>query len=367
MSDPRLEKLAQTLVDYCAAVKPGDKVIIMGELSGLPLIREVYQRAILAGGLIVLALEDEAATDFLKRHGSDAQLESISPDARYRSEEADSSIFIRSTSNTRRSTTLDPSREAVFNRARSPLGRTRAERTNNGAHRWTLTQFPTDAYAQEADMSLTEFEDFVYRATFSDQADPIQRWRDLGTHQQKYVDWLKGHRQVVVHGPNIDLTLDISERTFINSDGKRNMPSGEIFTGPVEQSVNGWVRFTYPAIHGGRQVEGVELHFEQGKVTQATARKNQDFLLAELDSDAGARYLGEFAIGTNYGIDRFTGNILFDEKIGGTLHMALGNGYLETGSKNQSTIHWDMICDMRQDSEIVIDGELFYKNGQFVL
>jgi aminopeptidase len=171
----------------------------------------------------------------------------------------------------------------------------------------------------------------------------------------------------VVRGPHIDLTLSIAGRTFINSDGRRNMPSGEIFTGPVEDSVNGWVRFTYPALRGGREVDGVEFRFADGKVVSATAAKNEEYLLSQLDSDVGARYLGEFAIGTNYKIQRFTKSILYDEKIGGTLHMAVGSGYPETGSRNQSAVHWDFICDMRHESEIWVDGELFYRNGQFMI
>ena len=172
---------------------------------------------------------------------------------------------------------------------------------------------------------------------------------------------------MLLRGPNIDLSLSIEGRSFINSDGRRNMPSGEIFTGPVEDSVKGWVRFSYPAIVGGRAVSGIELRFVDGKVTDASAEMHEDLLYAQLDTDAGARYLGEFAIGTNFGIDRFTGMILYDEKIGGTVHMAVGMGYPETGSLNKSAVHWDMICDMREDSEIRVDGELFYKDGGFVI
>ncbi|RMF49526.1 MAG: aminopeptidase, partial [Anaerolineae bacterium] len=159
----------------------------------------------------------------------------------------------------------------------------------------------------------------------------------------------------------------IKDRVFMNSSGRFNMPDGEVYTGPVENSVNGWVRFTYPAIYGGRVVEGVQLRFEEGRVVEASATKNEEFLLQMLDSDPGARYLGEFAIGTNFQIDRFIGHILFDEKIGGTFHMALGAGYPETGSHNKSVIHWDMICDLRTDSEIRVDGDLLYRNGQFVI
>jgi aminopeptidase len=366
MVDPRVEKLAKLLVEYSAEVKPGDKVRLSGEVIALPLLRETYKYAILAGAHVVLQLEDEYCADVLARSGNDEQLSWVAPNARWMAEESDVSITIRATQNTRRRSSIDPKRGVISDKAARMLAKTRAERTAAGLHRWTLTQFPTEAYAQEADMSLEEFEDFVYKATFADQPDPVACWNAVRDNQQKYVDWLKGRKEMVVRGPNIDMTVRIDDRTFINSDGKRNMPSGEIFTGPIENSASGWVRFTYPAIRSGRQVEGVELRFEEGKVVSATARKNQDYLLAQIDMDAGARYLGEFAIGTNYGIDRFTGNILFDEKIGGTLHMALGNGYIETGSKNQSAIHWDFICDMRQDSEILVDGELLYRNGQFV-
>jgi aminopeptidase len=214
-------------------------------------------------------------------------------------------------------------------------------------------------------MSLREYEDFVYGATFVDHDDPVAKWQEVHDEQQRMVDWLEGKNEVVVRGPNADLTLSIAGRPFINSDGKKNMPSGEIFTSPRETSANGWIRFTYPAIRGGREVEGVYLEFKEGKVVKATAEKNEEYLISQLDSDEGARYLGEFAVGTNYGIKRFTKSILFDEKIGGSIHLAVGSGFPETGSENISAIHWDFICDMQDDSEILVDGTLFYKNGQF--
>jgi aminopeptidase len=240
-------------------------------------------------------------------------------------------------------------------------------RSAAGEHRWVGTLFPTNAYAQEADMSLSDYEDFVYGACFADKEDPAAEWTRMANTQQKLVDWLVGKKEVKVEGPNIDLTLSIEERTFINSHGRRNMPCGEIFTGPVENSVNGWVRFSYPAIQNGREVSGIELYFEEGKVVKATAKKNEDFLHSMLDSDAGARYLGEFAIGTNNSINRFTKSILFDEKIGGTIHMAVGAGYPETGSNNKSSVHWDMICDMRDGGKIWVDGTEFYDSGKFLV
>jgi len=380
MLDPRVDKLAKTLVNYSVAVQPGDTVAILGDDSAMPLLREIFKHVTLAGGLPISFLTggprplsdgivgaDDEMANFYLRHANEQQLGWISPIDKWIAEECKVMITIRASSNTRRGSSLDPKLLASRGKARSGLTKTRFERSASGDQRWTLAMFPTEAHAQEADMSLEEFEDFIYTACFIDQPDPVKCWQDVERDQQKYVDWLKGKKQVQVRGPNVDMTLSIDGRTFINSTGTHNMPSGEIFTGPVEQSVNGWVRFTYPAITGGRQVDGVELKFENGKVVKASAKKNEAYLLSMLDSDPGARYLGEWAIGTNFGITRFTGNILFDEKIGGTIHMALGRGYPETGSKNESSIHWDMICDMRDGSEIVVDGQLFYKNGQFVI
>jgi aminopeptidase len=243
---------------------------------------------------------------------------------------------------------------------------TQFRRGADDSFKWVTTLYPTDAYAQDAEMNFEQYADFVFRATHANEEDPVAYWKKVERDQQAAVDFMKGKNQVTLRGPNVDLTLSVKGRTFLNSCGTHNMPDGEIFTGPVEDSVNGWVKFTYPAIYGGVAVEGAELTFSNGRVEQASADKNHDYLLKMLESDKGSRYLGEFAIGTNFEIDKFTGQILFDEKIGGSFHMALGAGYPETGAKNKSAIHWDMICDMRTDSEILVDGELFYKNGKFV-
>jgi aminopeptidase len=215
-------------------------------------------------------------------------------------------------------------------------------------------------------MSLKEYEDFLFKAMHTAEDDPIAFWKSVEADQQRAVDYMKGRKQVQLRGPDVDLTLSVEGRTFMNSHGIYNMPDGEIYTGPVEESVNGWVKFTYPANYLGVTVEGAEIRLENGRVVHAQAAKNEAYLLKTLDSDAGSRYVGEFAIGTNFDIQQFTGQILFDEKIGGSFHMAFGAGYPETGSRNKSAIHWDMICDMRKDSEILVDGELFYKNGEFV-
>jgi aminopeptidase len=234
--------------------------------------------------------------------------------------------------------------------------------------RWMSTLYPTSAYAIEAEMGTEDYQSFFYRACHVDEttADPVAYWRSVQAEQQQVIDRIKGHDRVDVRGPNAELSLSIKGRSMANACGEQNMPDGEIYTGPVEDSAHGWVRYTYPAMYQGRIVEGIELTFEKGKVVKASAQKNEELLFKMLETDPGARYLGEFAIGTNFEIDRFSRSILLDEKIGGSFHMALGAGYPETGSVNKSAIHWDMICDIRQDSEIRMDGDLLYRNGRFI-
>ena len=232
--------------------------------------------------------------------------------------------------------------------------------------KWTLTLFPTEAYAQDAEMSLRDFEDFVYGATFSDEDDPVKAWQDLKKRQDGLISKLEGAKEVQIIGPGTDLWMSIAGRTFINSAGTHNMPSGEVFTGPVEDSAEGVIAYDYPVVNQGREIDGIRLVFEKGKVVEATATKNQDFLLKMLDMDPGARRLGELGIGTNFKIQRFIKTILFDEKIGGTIHLALGASYAETGGKNSSGLHWDMIKDLRKGGELRIDGKAIQKDGKFL-
>ncbi len=367
MSDIRLQRLANVLVDYACAVKPGMWVGILGDVATLPALREVYREVLEYGGNPSVFISDETMTRQFARDASDDQINWLDPSMTLYYEKADIYIRIGSSMNTRAMTSIDPKRMQQIAAARRSWLDTRLNRAADGSFEWVGTWYPTEASAQEANMSLEEYEQFVYGTMFLDKEDPAAEWRKLSAHQQHKVDWLKGKKQVHLQGPNADLHLSIDGRTFINSDGHKNMPSGEIFTGPVEESVDGWIRFDYPSIVAGRAVSGIELKFEGGKVVSAKAEQNDDLLQAQLNTDAGARFLGEFAIGTNFGINRFTGNILFDEKIGGTVHLAIGMGYPETGSKNRSAVHWDMICDMRNDSAIHVDGDLFYRNGEFVV
>jgi aminopeptidase len=367
MGDIRLQRLANVLVNYSTDIQPGEWVGILGDATALPALREVYAAVIKAGGNPTVMISDEFMSRTLLRHGTDAQLEWLDPSLTMYYERADAYIRVSGNSNTRAMTAIPATRMQKLNAARRGWLDTRLRRSAEGTMKWVGTQIPTEASAQEANMSLEEYEDFVYGATFCDREDPVAEWNKIYVMQQEKVDWLKGKKHVRLQGPNVDLQLSIEGRTFINSDGHHNMPSGEIFTGPVENSVNGWMRFDYPSIVGGRAVKGIELTFENGCVVEAHAEENDELLQAQLNTDSGSRYLGEFAIGTNFGIQRFTGSILFDEKIGGTVHVAIGKGYPETGSKNDSAVHWDMICDMRNDSEMHVDGELFYKNGAFVV
>lgn len=372
MVDTRAVNLAKILVQYSTKVRPKDEVAIYTQPAGLPLVQEIYREVIRAGaypyvllGLLRSKVELEDLAYILFKEGNEDQLKHVHRFEKIVRSEFDVMVIIRSSKNTRVLSNVDPAKQSLRSKAHGELLKTFMQRSASGDLRWVVSLFPTEAYAQDADMSLSEFEDFVYGTTFADQDDPVAAWKAVHDEQQRLVEWLAGKKSVEVRGPNVDLGLSIEGRSFINSDGTNNMPSGEIFTGPVEDSIDGWIRFTYPAIRDGREVAGIELHFESGKVVKASAEKNEEYLQRMLETDVGARYVGEFAMGTNKRIDRFIKNILFDEKIGGSIHMALGAGYPETGSKNESAIHWDMICDMRDGGQIFVDGELFYQSGEF--
>jgi aminopeptidase len=367
MADPRVEVVARILVDYSVAIQPGEFVQIEGTPEGAPLLLAVYQRVLERGGHPWLRLSLDDAAEIFYKYASDEQLDYVPNVLRQLVEEADAQIAIWTETNTKALTNVDPAKQSRARAARRPLSERFLERAAKKELKWTGTAYPTHAFAQDAEMSLREFEDFVYGAALVHEPDPIAAWQATSKDQQRLIDWLADKDQVRLVGPDTDLTLSIKGRSWVNCDGHENFPDGEIFTGPVEDSVNGQVRFTYPACEGGREVEDVRLWFENGKVVKATAAKNEEFLLTMIDTDEGARYLGEFAFGTNQGVQRFTKNILFDEKIGGTVHMALGTGYPETGSQNRSAIHWDMICDLRQGGEVWIDGVVFAKDGKFTI
>jgi aminopeptidase len=363
MFDPRVKKLAEVLVHYSLEVQPGWKLAINTGPLAEDIALAVYEEAIKAGANTYLFCEFPAVLEIFYKYASDAQLQFISPITQMITETFDARLSIDAPANTRQLSGADPKRMAMRSKAWRPLMQTFMDRAARRELRWCTTDFPTHAAAQEADMSLADYQDFVYNAGKLNEPDPVAAWKEEGARQRRLVEWLTGRSQVKIQGRDVDLTMSIKGRTFIPCDGHENFPDGEIFTGPVEDSVNGWVRFAYPAIYAGKEVVDVELWFENGKVVKEKAAKGEELLTSLLNTDPGARFLGELGIGTNYSIPRFTKNMLFDEKLGGTIHMAVGAGYPESGSVNDSGIHWDMLCDMK-DGEIRVDGEAFYKDGK---
>jgi aminopeptidase len=366
MPDPRVTKLAKVLINYSLNIKPGQKL----RISASPLVSEMtlaaYEEAIKAGAHVYVEQPLEEASEIFFKLASDEQLDFVQPVRKLVVETFDADLRIDASSNRRMLSGVDPEKMARNAKSRTELSKIFLERSAKKELSWCLTVFPNNANAQDADMSLRDYTEFVFGACMLNDDDPIKFWKEEGGRQKKLVNWLKGHDQVTLKGANIDMTLSIMERTFEPCDGKFNFPDGEIFTGPVEDSAKGWVRFNYPAIFMGQEITDIELWFENGRVVKEKASKNQELLTSILNTDEGARFLGEWGIGTNYGITRFTKDMLFDEKIGGTIHFATGAGYPETGSKNESAIHWDMLCDMAL-SEVTVDNDLFYKDGKTVI
>jgi aminopeptidase len=368
--DPRIERWAKTLVTYCLQVRPGQMALLLATPVAEPLLAEVYRETLRAGGHPVTQIHPPALDEIRLREANDVQLQWANPVSTLLAEQTDARLVIESETNTRQLSGIDPGREAL---GRQWLRETRAitsRRSLAGELRWCLTLFPTEAYAQDAGMSLYDFTEFVYEACFLNSEDPAERWREVRRQQQFYVDWLRGKERVRILGPDTDLRLAITGRTFRNSDGQRNFPSGEFFTSPIEDSAEGTIRYTIPSAINGRFVSDIRLRFERGRVVEASAEQGDEFLREMLAMDDGASRLGEFAFGNNYGIQRPTRNILFDEKIGGTVHLALGASYAECGGKNESALHWDMICDLREAAgggEVYVDDTLFLKDGKLVL
>ena len=296
----------------------------------------------------------------------DEQLKYSNPLAVHEMQTIDCWINVWAEENTRLLTNIDPKKVGLTQAARKPEYDIFFKRAAEGQLHWSATQFPTQACAQDAEMSLADYEDFVFGACLLNLPDPVAGWRKMSEGQQRLVDFLNGKSDYhVVAANGTDVRLSVAGHKWINCDGHENFPDGEVFTGPVLDSVNGNIHFSFPAVYEGREVQDVKLKFRDGKVVDATASKGQDFLYAMLDMDGGSRFLGECAIGTNYNVRQFTRNTLFDEKIGGTVHFALGAGYPETGNTNQSGLHWDMVVDLRPGGFVEIDGVKVNENGKF--
>ena len=385
MIDPRLSRLADVLVHYSTRVRKGDLVCINAEPAAMPLIEAVFEACVKAGANPYWSPRSETLTELMLAHASEEQLAYLSPLASHEVETFDVRIALWAETNTKSLSRFDPRRNALLQQARRPWLNRFLRRAAEGRVRWVGTQVPTEASAQDAEMSLRQYADFVFRAGLLHLPDPVAAWRAVHDRQERVREFLQGRKTLRFRvaprdGPHdadygTDLTVDVSRATWINCDGHENFPDGEVFAGP--QGVDGHVNYTFPAVSNGREVLGVRLEFKGGRVVDARAAKGEDYLIQMLDQDAGARAMGEIAIGTNYSITEFTRNTLFDEKIGGTFHAAVGAGYPESGSTNESALHWDMVCDLRPrkgksgettpGGTIEADGQVFHKDGRFTI
>jgi aminopeptidase len=361
MGDARVGKLARILVDYSIEAGEGDQVLVSAEVGAGPLIRALYAQLLQVGATPVTQIGLPGMQELFFEHAQELHYKEI-PQVTYAIHKGvDAQIGIRAPSNTRALANIDPEKQQMLQKRNKPLSEMMLEKD-----RWVLTLFPTEALAQEAHMSLSEYEEFAFEAMGLYEEDPVRYWSEKAAEQERLKERLEEAREIRIFGPETDLTLSVEGRTFVNSAGMRNMPCGEVFTGPIEDSANGTVYFGVPAAIAGREISGVRLRFEEGKVVEASAERGEEYLFSLLEADAGARYLGELGIGTNYGIRRASANVLFDEKLGGTVHLALGRSYAQTGGMNDSSVHTDLVCDLREDGELYADGELIQENGRFL-
>ena len=367
MRDPRLEKLADVLVNYSTGVRPGQLVRITAPSVASPLVAELYRRVVAAGGHPMVRLSPDELSEIFLKNASDEQLKYVNPVSLFEVERIDASIGVWADENTKALTNVDPKRMGLSQAARKPLMETFMQRAADGTLHWCGTQFPTQASAQDAEMSLAEYEDFVFSAGLLDRPDPVAAWRAVSERQQRLVDFLQRQVRLSRRRGQRHRRADERRRHDAGSTATATRISPTARSSPARwsNSVNGTVNFSFPAVHHGREVQDVRLTFKDGKVVDASASKGEEFLFSMLDMDAGSRFLGECAIGTNYNITRYTRNTLFDEKIGGTVHFALGAGYPETGNPNQSGLHWDMVVDLRHGGFVEIDGVKVNVDGRF--
>jgi len=367
MTDTRLQAYADFIVAYSIRVQLGDRVIIRGLTNAEPLLNELYRSVLQAGGHPFYSLRFPQTQELALKYGSQEQLSITSPVEQYMVENFDALIFIQSESNTHNFTRVDGRKRMLLQKAEQPLLVQVMGKTATGDFRWMSALYPTEAYAQDAEMSLMEYEDYLFSACLSDMKDPVGYWKKVETDQDDLIKRLGSIRELHVIGKATDLRIGIAGRKWINACSRQNLPDGEIHTGPEETKVDGYIAFSYPSLYKGKELKGIKLWFEKGKVVKAAAEKNEEYLHQVIDTDAGSSYLGEFAFGTNPMINEYTGQILIDEKMGGTIHLALGNGYPQTGSKNRSAVHWDLIFNARTATEVFGDGNCIFRNGKFLV
>jgi len=367
MTDPRLARLGELIAGYSLELRPGKVLRIDTPGIGAPLATEIYRAALNAGALPYVNVELDELAGLLIREGSDEQLDFVSPVAAEEIDRLDAIVTIWADENTRALSGAPAERHQRLIAATRALTTRRWARISSGDLRWCGVLFPTPAHAQDAGMSLDGYERFVYRACHVEEnGDPGAHWQATRVELAERAAALGRARELRIVGPDTDLRLVVDGRAWESADGRYNMPDGEVYTSPVESETEGHIWFTFPALFQGREVDDIRLSFEEGRVVAAEAARGSEFLEVLLDLDDGARRLGEVAFGLNYEIDRFTNNTLFDEKIGGTMHVALGAAFKELGGRNESALHWDLVCDLRTEGEVYVDGELAWKAGRFL-
>jgi aminopeptidase len=365
VADVRIEKLAKVLVNYSLGVRPKQWVRIEGGAEAAPLIAAAYVEVLKAGGYPMTRVTLPGLSYLAMKHATEDQLRFVSPTEKLETAKVDCRLSLWGGSNTKELSNADPKRMAIARAAGRPLFDRFLARIASGSIHWCGTQFPTPSAAQDAEMSLAEYEDFVYGAGMVEKRDPVAEWKKVSVRQAKMVRFLNTLKTIRIVGLDTDLVLNVRGRKWINCDGHENFPDGEVFTGPVEDTAEGHIRYTFPAVYGGREVQNVRLQFKKGRVVEARADKGEEYLNSVLDTDRGARFVGELAFGTNYSIRQFTRNTLFDEKIGGTMHIAVGASLPESGGRNKSGVHWDMVCDTRKGFTVYGDGKPIMKDGRF--
>lgn len=359
MRDPRTINIANIMVNHSARVKEGEEVVITSGPESLPMLEEVFLKVIEAGGCPIVRLDHLPLMEILYQYGNEEQITHISKTELYEAEHTHARIYIYGHKNTKTLANISPARQRMRRQSQKNVRDIHMQKD-----RWSLTIFPAASFAQDANMSQRSFEDYYYRACFADEKDPLLEWKKLYERQENLIKSIGKVSEVRITGEETDLRMSVEGRTFHNSYGLRNVPCGEIYTGPVEETVEGHIYFPMRNDYLDTEMKGIRLWFEKGQVVKATAERGKDFLQEILKSDKGARYIGELGFGTNYKIDKPINNILFDEKIGGTIHLALGDGYPEVGSKNKSCIHMDLIRDFRVEGTVKFDGEVFLEKGK---
>ena len=361
------QKYAKVLVNYSTRVKKGDKVIIRAEAQAQPLVKAVYEEVLKQGAYPILRISLDEINNSYFKYASDEQLDYIDDFVKMEYEKADALIAISAPYNTKALSLVPSEKQARRSKATKPLSTLMLSRAEKGELNWVICNFPTNSRAQEGKMSLEEYSDFLLNTCFLNEPDPVAKWLEMEEMQSRIADILNTKSKIRFVGEKTDVTFSTAGRKWISCSGKNNFPDGEIFTSPVEDSANGTVFFDLPAIYRGNEVNNIQITLKDGKVIEAKAEKNEEFLQKMLNLDEGSSFVGEIAIGTNTNVTRVTGDILLDEKIGGSIHIAFGASYPETGGKNESGLHWDIIKNMKNGGQIYADDELIYENGKFLI